>query len=165
MGDRSYVSLWIYEIPQGKTEDVLKVLEDYGFSCYGTSSVLDTNRLLEVVGERDDLFIEDTRIGTANEVSDELEELGVTHQSHQDPVYEFMGDLHRFHPELGRWDGDANADADAVITALHLRYHVRRQDPMPGGHWNTEVIQWIDRRLGITYEDKFRELTGQKALV
>ncbi|RLA20259.1 MAG: hypothetical protein DRQ56_03595 [Gammaproteobacteria bacterium] len=152
MGDRSYVSLWIYDIPERIAEDVLEVLDDYGFTTYGTEPFT-VATMLEVVDNKDIFFIEEASLSTADEVSDKLESLGVTHQSHQDPRYEYAGDLHRFHPDLGRWDSDANADADAIISAFQFRYKMRSMNDF-----------WVKVQLGITYEDKFRELTGQKPL-
>ena len=155
MSDRSAVTLWIYEIPERKAEDVLEVIEDYGFTqdWFG-SDPFTVEALLEGVDNQETFFIEEASLGTALEVSQRLEDLDVAHRAHQDPKYEWSGDLRMFHPKIGSWQGQADADGNAIVPDHQIRYYMKRSvNPVT-------LLDRIKEAVGITYEDRFRPLVG-----
>jgi len=158
------MNLWIYEIPEGRDEEVYKILGDYGVLWEGPGSIAGMKHNIETRG---DFFNEECSLGTAEEIHDELVKLGVTHQAHQDPRYEWDGVLVRYHPQLGKHYTNANAEALATLTDVdyrRLEVEAREVEARIGEPFEIVLLSMIGEHLGIAYEDDFRQLTGQPDL-
>jgi len=122
MGDYTNATLIIEACPPDKREAVLNVIRRQGLGeDWGTSHVGDTLQ----IGEQ---YVDDSASLAANiEVADDLIEAApdAAFVIWTDPKYEYLGGITMYTPELGRFDGDCDADGNVVIQTPAARQQLQ----------------------------------------
>jgi len=156
MGDRTEMSGFLYEVPKGKAKLVAYVLEEWGVTRDWDEGVGSSDWDAAVVRDCIEAGIQftDTQwgCGRGHELAKELKDLGVTFEFHEDPKYEWMGDLHMFHPELGEFYALCDADGEVQISA-HVILELEKKYPKVSGRWVR-----LRELLGADYIEAFRKL-------
>ena len=156
MSDHTEMSGWLYSVPKGKAKKVAALFNDYALDedhgaryHKGAWTPAEVRELIDAqVQFTDDQF----QCGSGHDLAKALRKLGCVFEFHEDPKYEWMGDLHMWHPELGQFYSICDADGETTIGSSEIQ-HLERKFPKAGSRWVE-----LRARLGVDYIEKFHAL-------
>lgn len=113
MSDRTYFQLIVYACPPEQQEAVLDVIDEYGLTPESAEAPEPRALLLD---ER--YVYDETALGTSSEVASNLMRRApsTAFECWEDPKYEYGGQIHRYTPELGLFEGDCNSEGQSYLT-------------------------------------------------
>ena len=156
MGDRTNMSGYLHMVPKGKAKKVAALLEEEGvaqdWDSYQRSPAWDAQTVRYIM-ENDIQFTDDQwTCGAGHDLAKKLRKLGVAFEFHEDPKYEWMGDLHMYHPELGQFYSTCDADGEVQISATEVS-DLEKKYPKAGSRWVK-----LRERLGLDYHEAYFKL-------
>lgn len=122
-----------------------------------------------------DYWVEELCLGYPEQIAKDLKDLGMAFRIQQDPKYEYDGCIVMVDPELGRFDGTANAEGQVYLTDLDVdriiatvgaplndkgypQVHERRETGKPIRTTMYEIIDALNAATGKAWRDKFTQL-------
>lgn len=153
MSDRTSMSGFLFEVPKYKTRGVARLFNEHRVSeDWGDHpSTWDGTMVRRMVANGLNFTSDSFRCGDSDELADGLQALGCTFELHEEPKYEWLGELHVFHPKLGRLDTLCDADGEPLIPISMFR-----QIEEDGGTVE-ERHAIMRKKLGIDYLDAYWE--------
>lgn len=138
MGDRTGLTVTIYDCPKDQVGAVLLALEEYHLE-------LDELTLGEVYQEYE------VYCGSSDELAAVLVNTapGASWEVYEDPKYEWLGSINRYTPALGRWSAACDSEGSAVFNAeqvLKLMADLGPDAPISklrealGGSWEDALV-------------------------
>ena len=124
MGDYTSMSGYLHAVPKYKTRGVARLFNKYGIDedyndYYPTT--WDGTMVRSMVNRGLNFTSSDFRCGDSGELADGLQAQGCTFELHEEPRYEWLGELHMFHPKLGRMNALCDANGEPLIPISMFR--------------------------------------------
>jgi hypothetical protein len=141
----------LHAVPKYKTRGVARLFNEYDLEQdwgWGPSS-WDGTMVRALISRGLNFTSESFRCGDSDRLADELQALGCTFELHEEPKYEWLGELHLFHPALGRRDMLCDADGEPLIPMSMFR-EIEKE----GGNVGIRYAK-IRKRIGVVYLDTF----------
>ena len=158
MGDSTNMSGFLYSVPKGKAKKVAAVFDDYAvaqdWDTYQRSGAWDAAAVRYIMANDIQFTDDDWRCGEGHELAKALRKLNVAFEFHEDPKYEWMGDLHMYHPKLGQFYSACDADGEVQISASQIS-GLEKKYPKAGSRWVK-----LRELLGLDYHDAFFKLVN-----
>lgn len=125
MGDRTGLTVTIYDCPKDQVGAVLLALEEYHLE-------LDELTLGEVYQEYE------VYCGSSDELAAVLMNTapGASWEVYEDPKYEWLGSINRYTPALGRWSAACDSEGNAVFNAEQI---LKLEEAL-GGSWEDALV-------------------------
>jgi hypothetical protein len=152
MGDYTSMSGLLYAVPKYKTRGVARLFNEYDIDeDYQNNGPIawDGTKVRSIIVRGLRFTSYDFRCGHSEYLADELQALGCTFELYEEPKYEWLGELHMFHPELGRLDTLCDADGEPLIPISMFR-EIQNE----GGNIGIRYVK-IRQRIGVVYLDTF----------
>ncbi|GAB36188.1 hypothetical protein [Gordonia otitidis] len=118
MSDRTCFQIVIYAAPDNEVTAIEHIFEQYDIGYRETS---DSESLYKVVlGAHAHSY--EIRCGSATDISQELirHAPGSSWELWEDPAYEWLGDVHRYTPELGLFAAECTSEGCPVFTVAEV---------------------------------------------
>ncbi len=149
MSDRTYLSGYLYNVADGTAEQVANIFHQYGLTFDIEKAAWTGELINEMIVDDIPFLAEQWRCGDGRGLADELEALGATFMFHEDPAYEWLGDLYAFDPEFGAFQRPCNADGDVVVTEAEYLAMMRST------HTAGQLVDAVSRAFGVGYLGQF----------
>ena len=154
MGDYTCMSGYLHAVPKFKTRGVARLFNEHDIDedYAGRGPITwDGTMVRSMVNYGLNFTSESFRCGDSGELADGLQAQGCTFELHEEPKYEWLGELHMFHPKLGRMDALCDADGEPLIPISQFRAIEEE-----GGTVRVRHAK-MREKLGIDYLDAYWE--------
>ena len=154
MGDRTAFAGYLHAVPKGKAKKVAGIFEEFGFSADWDShhyNYWSAEQVRELVATGIQFTDDEFNCGSSGDVAKQLMALDVVFECHEDPKYEWLGEMHVFHPEVGHFSAECTGDGQAVITDGEVDNICALFE-----HPESIVVE-IRNRLGLDFMKAFRK--------
>lgn len=141
MGDRTYARLIVHRWPKGKKQR--EAVEETIADAFG----LDVERHVDGESFSDD----QVSCGVISEVIAHLADHAPTgvYEAHEDPKYEWLGDLWWWHPKLGAYTAECDANGQAVFSVSVVLSTVGKTaeelDLLTGQPWRRKFDRLVEK--------------------
>lgn len=120
MSDRTHLTLKISDCPASQAQAVIDLIDQHGLhpECDQPGQPADDQLGLGLA-----YMDHEVTCGSAQEISTHLQRVApeASWEVHEDPAYEWFGDLYRFTPGLGVFTAECDAQGEPVFTPAQIR--------------------------------------------
>ena len=145
MGDRAPASFTVYTCPDQCTANrIMGLAQEYSFGFdWEYEATIEKLALGKAFTDSE------CSLGNDGIIADELQKMGVIAVVTQDAKYEYDGQVHFTHPDLGIYTTSASQDGDVMVRAEYIHEAIEEEQ-----HNDTQyLIARLEKLTGKAYQD------------